>query len=225
MAASLTSAVAQAGPLQPGAAELAIDLVAFVAWTLAAMLLHELAHGFVATRLGDPSPRMYGRLSLDLRRHVDVVGTIIVPTLLILLRVFAQRGLVFGYAKRMPVRPASSRTAVAVALAGPLTNLILGVAAALGVRLLGDQGLLGHVLAVGAEVNLAFAFVHLLPVPPLDMAAVVARFLPPRAQQVFESLDQYAPLFVLLLFFILPTIVIAIIGPAVSGLYSLVVGG
>ena len=228
-AGALTPLLAQVGDIEPGAAEIAIGLVAFGLWTLVAMLLHELAHGFVATRLGDPSPRMYGRLTLDVRKHVDVVGTIIVPALLVLLRVFTAAVLVFGYAKRMPTREESlrrpARDAVIVALAGPLTNLLLGVAAGLGARFAGDGALLGVILEAGAEVNIGFAFVHLLPVPPLDMSAIVARFLPPRARQFYESLDAYAPLFVLLLFFILPTVVLFIIGPAVFGLLELVTGG
>ena len=229
VAGALTPLLGQAGGIEPGVAEIAIGLVAFGSWTVVAMLLHELAHGFVGTRLGDPSPRMYGRLTLDIRKHVDVVGTIIVPVLLVLLRVFTGRVLVFGYAKRMPARADSlrspARDAVIVALAGPVTNLLLGVAAGLGARFVGDGSLLGMVLEAGAEVNIGFAFVHLLPVPPLDMSTIVSRFLPPRAREFYESLDAYAPLFVLLLFFILPTVVLFIIGPAVFGLLDLVTGG
>jgi Zn-dependent protease len=152
-----------------------------------AITLHEVAHGWVARLFGDQTAAERGRLSLNPLRHVDPIGTVLVPTTL-LLATGGQIG--FGWAKPVPVdknrlrRP--RRDMVAVALAGPASNLLMAsVWAALGaltVGTVGYEGAVGGWLAgvciFGIWINALLAAFNLLPIPPLDGSRVVLAFLP-----------------------------------------------
>jgi Zn-dependent protease len=206
-----------------------IQLLAFVVALVPAMLFHELAHGWAAVRLGDPTPRWERRLTLNLKEHLDPFGSVVMPLLLLLLVVLAGRPLpVFGYLKPMPVRlerlGRPSRV-VLVALAGPVANLLLATLGAVGLRWVGlGGGVLSVVLAIWVFVNVSFVVIHLLPIPPLDMAKVVGLVLPPRAREVYASMEQYGALFMLLIFFLLPFLILGIVNPAVEGLQRVLLG-
>lgn len=182
------------------AAYLAISL-------LPALVLHEYAHAVVADRLGDPTPRRWGRLTLKPRPLVDSFGSLILPALALIL-IAAGRPLlpVFAYAKPMPHDPSSlrnpSRDAPLVAVAGLVANLALAVVGGIAIRV-GVTGELARFASAWLVVNaLMFAF-QLMPVPGLDGARLLARVLPPRAREVYRNLDQYLVLFILVIFFIL----------------------
>jgi len=173
-----------------------------------ALVLHEYAHAFVATRLGDPSPRRWGRLTLNPRPLIDPFGSLILPALALVL--VGARGVlllpVFAYAKPMPLDPSAlrnpKRDRLWVALAGILTNLALAVLAGLLIRL----GVTGEVqvFAFAWLIVNAFMFgLQLMPVPGLDGAKLLAPFLPPRPREVFLGLEQYLVLFILVIFFLL----------------------
>ena len=206
-----------------------LTVVYFVASLLPAIVLHELSHGVVTDRLGDPTPRMLGRLTLNPVKHIDPIGTVILPALLLLPRLFGRPGPpVFGYAKPMPVNPANlrdpDRQMAIIAVAGPLTNLVLAVVGSVGHRVSGGFGNpVGDFFAVFVFVNVLLAVFNLLPIPPLDGSKVLARFLPPRAREVFRSLEPYGALFMIGIFFLFPGPVFAIIDPVVSGLLRLFV--
>jgi len=168
----------------------------------------EYVRGLIAVRLGDPSPQQFGWLRLDPRNRVDPIGTIILP-----LAIFVLWGAPapflpppFAYAKPMPFEPNMlrnrERDELLVALAGPLTNL--GVALIVG--LARSAGLGGDPLDAAAAflyVNVSMFVFHLMPIPGLDGARLLARVLPPRAAEVYRHLDQYLVLFVLAAFFLL----------------------
>ena len=180
-----------------------------------AFLLHELAHGWLAVRLGDPSPRFRGRLTLRPRPHVEAFGTVVVPILLLLPVLFGRPGVVFGYARPMPINRASlqrpDRDMTMIALAGIGTNLVLGILGAFGFRLTGD-GLVGEFFFNWTVVNVTMAVIHIVPVPPLDGSRILAPLLPPRARAVYESWEQYGALFVLALLFLLGAPILALTG-------------
>ena len=147
--------------------------------TLPAIVIHEYAHGWMASKLGDPTARDAGRLSLNPLRHIDPVGTIIVPCLMI----FAHLPFVFGWAKPVPVNFRRLRNirvgTMLVALAGPLSNALmtlgwlalLWIIAASAVFNSSPQAappLLAQIAVTGAVVNLALILFNLLPIPPLD---------------------------------------------------------
>ena len=118
-----------------------LDALFFVVALIPAMAFHELAHGWVAVRLGDPTPRLMGRLSLDLRKHVDPFGTFVVPVLLLLPVLFGRPGFAFGYLKPMPIRRDQltnpDQQTTWVALAGIVTNVVLAAVGAVLFRVLG----------------------------------------------------------------------------------------
>ncbi|MDA8341920.1 MAG: site-2 protease family protein [Actinomycetota bacterium] len=152
------------------------------------IILHEISHGAVALLFGDDTARRQGRLSLNPVRHVDPVGTIIVPAVLSLAGVGA-----YGWAKPVPVNTSRLRSprnhTVVVSLAGPLTNLVLAglaglayVAVVPAATRLGyaPLPLVGEVLLLAGLANLVLAVFNLVPCPPLDGAAVLERLIPAR---------------------------------------------
>jgi Zn-dependent protease len=181
-----------------------------------AFVLHEYAHAFVAVRLGDPTPKRWGRQTLNPRPSIDPFGSLILPALALIL--VAARGEmllpVFAYAKPMPVDPTMFRNPrrdqALVVLAGLGANLALAIPAGLVIR----AGVTGEALlfTLAWVVVNAFMFgLQLMPVPGLDGSKLLAPFLPPRAREVYVNLDQYLVLFILLIFFLLAGPLLAIV--------------
>lgn len=193
-----------------------------------AFLLHELAHGWLAVRFGDPSPRFRGRLTLRPRPHVEAFGTVVVPALLLLPVLFGRGGIVFGYARPMPINRASlprpDRDMTLIALGGIAVNLGLGVVGAVAFRFLG-AGLAGRFLYLWTITNIAMAVIHIVPVPPLDGSRILAPLLPPRARAVYESWEPYGALFILGLLFLLPVPILGFATAVAQGLNQLLLGG
>jgi Zn-dependent protease len=173
-----------------------------------ALVLHEYAHAFVAVRLGDPTPKRWGRLTLNPKPLIDPFGSLILPALALIL--VAARGElllpVFAYAKPMPVDPSylknPRRDQAYVVLAGLLANITLAIAGGLVIRA-GVTGELGTFALAWLIVNAYMFGFQLMPVPGFDGAKLLAPFLPPRPREVFVNLEQYLVLFVLVIFFIL----------------------
>lgn len=176
-----------------------------------AIVIHECAHGFAAAKLGDPTARNAGRLSLNPLRHVDPFGTVLLPGLLIL----SGAGFVFGYAKPVPYNPRHFKDVrkgeVIVGLAGPASNLLMSLAGAAiawgSLQLFGlSQELALYTWYFGCyfcSVNLCLAFFNLLPIPPLDGSSIVAPLLSDRALDVYYQVQRYG-MFILMLFVFLP---------------------
>ncbi len=135
------------------------------------IVLHEMAHGFAADRLGDPTARLQGRLSPNPLVHIDLLGSVVIPALLLL----SQAGILFGWAKPVPYNPYNLRDQkwgeAKVAAAGPAVNLALALIFGLLIRFGGDLGLAPSFLELSAYVvyiNILLAFFNLIPIPPLD---------------------------------------------------------
>ena len=185
----------------------ALKVLAFVP----AIVIHECAHGFAAAKLGDPTARNAGRLSLNPLRHVDPFGTVLLPGLLIL----SGAGFVFGHAKPVPYNPRYFKDVrkgeVIVGLAGPASNLLMSLAGAAiawgSLQLFGlSQELALYTWYFGCyfcSVNLCLAFFNLLPIPPLDGSSIVAPLLSDRALDVYYQVQRYG-MFILMLFVFLP---------------------
>lgn len=166
------------------------EVLLLVGILVPSVILHEVSHGYVALRFGDDTAKRRGRLTLNPVAHVDPVGTVVLPLVL------ALSGLgVIGYAKPVPVNVRKLRRprdhAVLVALAGPATNLLIAVAAAVVVRALGGEDVhivddhlvdvdAADVAYIAGAINVLLALFNLLPIPPLDGSAVVERALPRR---------------------------------------------
>jgi Zn-dependent protease len=202
-----------------------LTVVFFVVALVPGMLLHELAHGWLAVRMGDYTPRFAGRLTLDLSKHVDAFGTVVVPVLLLLPVLFGRGSLAFGYMKPMPLNPQNlrdpDRQMTLIALAGIATNLVLAVVGAAALRLVDVSTTGGRFVYIWVFTNVLLAAFHIIPVPPLDASKILARFLPSRARSVYESWEPYGALFVLAILFLLPTPILGIVQAVADGLVSL----
>ncbi len=163
---------------------------------LLAITLHEAAHGWVAWKLGDDTAYLRGRVSFNPLRHVDPVGTVMVPALLLLL----PSSILIGWAKPVPVAShrlrSPRRDMVLVALAGPGTNLLLAIAAGWLLRWVDlapspAAGWLERNLENAMIINVLLAVFNMLPVPPLDGGRVVAGLLPAGLAAVYVRLEPY----------------------------------
>ena len=169
-------------------------------------ILHEIAHGYVADKLGDPTARLAGRLTLNPLPHIDPMMSVAVPLLLIL----SGSPIVFGAAKPVPVNPImlkeGRKDLALVALAGPLTNLLIATAAAVIIKLL-SQSLPETIISILSTVvfyNLALGFLNLIPIPPLDGSKFFSIILPERTAQKYFALAPFGIFLLFILFLYTP---------------------
>ncbi len=197
---------------------------------LLAIILHEVAHGYIAEQFGDPTARLLGRLTLNPLKHLDPIGTIAIF-------IFG-----FGWARPVPVNPGNfrhpRRDMLWVALAGPLTNLTLAVISALLLRGVGwlDQTSLGEsqlygqfvnpfkmMLGFSLYINVLLGVFNLIPVPPLDGGRILTGILPERQAALISRLEPFG--FVLILFLVFFTDVWSrILGPIISSIVMFMAG-
>jgi Zn-dependent protease len=206
-----------------------LSVVYLAVGLLIGLVAHEYAHAYVATRLGDLTPKLSGRLTLNPRPHVEPFGTIILPAILLLVVLFGGPPFVFAYAKPQPLNPWAMRRpdqdVTLISLAGPAANVALAFLFGVLFRIVGNGGELGSFLSACVVVNVILAAMNLMPIPPLDASRVVARFLPARAQEVMTNLEQYGALFMLLIFFIVSGPIFAFVRVIGNGICVLVAGG
>ncbi len=190
-----------------------ITLVVSLVVLLFSAILHEVAHGLVADRLGDPTARLSGRLTLNPVKHIDPIMSILLPLMLF----FSGSHIIFGGAKPVPVDPFNLRDGkkdmALVSLAGPLTNVLLAILAALalkGFSLIPIQSnlfvvvsILEGILRTVVELNLYLAIFNLLPIPPLDGSKIFALLLPDREAAAYLSLGNIG-IFILFLLLSFP---------------------
>jgi Zn-dependent protease len=194
-----------------------------------ALLVREYAKATVAGRLGDPTPKRWGRLTLNPKQLADPFGTYILPALILLLWASgaAFRPPPFAYAKPMPLDPSylkhRERDSTWIALAGPLSNLTMAAVAGVILRA-GFTGDVYQLVLAFLYVNLIMFVFHLMPIPGLDGARILARFLPPRAREVYTNLDQYLVLFMLLIFFLLGGPLLSIVDGLTRGACNVLAG-
>lgn len=183
-------------------------------------IIHEYAHGWAADKLGDPTARYAGRLTLDPRPHIDLWGTILMP---LLLSVMTGGSFLFAYAKPVPFNPYNLRNQkfgpALVAIAGPLANFLLAIAFAVVVRLI-PASQFSFFLAIIAHANIMLMVFNLVPIPPLDGSKILYAFLPDSAIGVRNFLDRYG--FIILLFFIF--FLFSLIEPIINGIFKLLMG-
>ncbi len=174
-----------------------------IAILIMSVVIHELSHGYAAELLGDPTPRLQGRLTLNPLKHLDLFGSFIVPI------ITSMAGLTFGWAKPVQWNPYNVKNKrwgeLIISLAGPLSNLIIAIVFGTIVRYFQDS-LPGSFIQISAYIiliNIVLAVFNLIPLPPLDGSKVLFSILPPSAIRVRETLERYSIFFFLILVFFL----------------------
>lgn len=195
-----------------------------------ALPFHEFAHAWTAYRFGDDTAKAQGRLTLNPLAHLDLIGSMLILT----------SG--FGWAKPVPVNPYTLRrrspsALMWVSLAGPMSNFLLAVLAAIPLRILYATGSLSIAnsdkiftfLSTFIIINLGLMLFNLIPIAPLDGEKIAEYFLPQRAADFMARMVPYGPILLMALLFLLPMlgldVISTVIGPTLSNLYYLLIGG
>lgn len=195
-----------------------------------ALPFHEFAHAWTAYRFGDDTAKAQGRLTLNPLAHLDLIGSMLILT----------SG--FGWAKPVPVNPYTLRrrspsALMWVSLAGPMSNFLLAVLAAIPLRILYATGSLSIAnsdkiftfLSTFIIINLGLMLFNLIPIAPLDGEKIAEYFLPQRAADFMARMVPYGPILLMVLLFLLPMlgldVISTVIGPTLSNLYYLLIGG
>jgi len=175
------------------------------------VIIHEISHGAVADALGDSTAKDAGRLTLNPIKHIDLVGSIIVPLFLVLAAQVAGGGIIFGWAKPVPINPYNFRDqkygSAKVALAGPAANLALAVFFALLLRFVPQDYVLPQLLSIFSYIiyiNILLAVFNLFPIPPLDGSHILFTFLPQSANSLKIFLSQFGLFILLFIIFFVP---------------------
>lgn len=155
------------------------DTIILISILIYSVVLHEVAHGYMANFLGDPTARFLGRLTLNPFKHIDPFGSILLPAILVV----THSPILFGWAKPVPYNPYNlqrgGRFAESlVAAAGPLTNIILALIAGIATRLVGVESPIFAILVMTVSMNVMLALFNLIPIPPLDGSKVIDALLP-----------------------------------------------
>lgn len=194
---------------------------------LVSMTLHEAMHGFMAYYLGDDTAKLQGRLTLNPIKHIDPFLTIILPVLLAL-----SGGPIFGGAKPVPFNPARVKYdewgAALVALAGPLTNLIIafvsfGVATLVGIDIMHatNLSLFGAILTLLVQVNLGFFVFNMIPIPPLDGSRVLYALAPDFVRRGMEAVESFGVIGIFLIVFLANSFIVTYMSQAIDFFLSL----
>lgn len=179
-----------------------------------AIVFHEVAHGWMAYRLGDPTARRQGRLSLNPLRHIDAFGTVILPAMLMILNMP-----IFGYAKPVPYNPAyfknKQKGDFLVGMAGPLANLVLALIASVAMFAISPLKSDMAATTIGLYfyyyflpqfimVNLCLMFFNLIPIPPLDGSSIIALFIPTSKLDIWYKIQAYAMPILMIILIVMP---------------------
>ena len=216
------------------------QLVTWAPGLVMGVILHEYAHGYIAYRNGDPTAKNMGRLTLNPVAHIDLFGSIILPALLILFN----SGIIFGYAKPVPIDPSYFRNYRRglryTSLAGPVTNLIFAFAVglvyglffyifykstnlALNIATLGYRSfeLVRSIFQNAIYINVFLAIFNFIPIPPLDGSKIVASFLPDEAMHKYLSFGRFGFILIFVLIYLGGSFFWAFISPVFNFIYNI----
>lgn len=189
---------------------------------LFSLTVHEAAHAWTADRLGDPTARLLGRVSLNPAVHVDPIGTIVFPLIALITNLP-----IIGWAKPVPVNPAQLRSHwrqkfMVIAAAGPTSNILLATLAAIVLRVSGIEGLPGAILVTAVRINVLLAVFNMVPIPPLDGGNVLAGLLRGPMADTYDRLRPYG--FVILYALMFTGTLYTLISPPAGFILSVLLG-
>ena len=200
-----------------------MEIIFLIVILLFSVVIHEVSHGVVANYLGDPTAKYAGRLTLNPLKHIDPIGSILVPLFLVIIR----SPFLIGWAKPVPINPYNFRDqkygSAKVAVAGPASNLAIAIFFGLILRFVpigGSASGLSFMFSYIVFINILLAVFNLIPVPPLDGHHILFSFLPYSLQSVKVFLTQYGTF--ILLFIIL--FLFQFIMPIIAWIFTLIVG-
>jgi Zn-dependent protease len=205
-----------------------IIIIAFV--FIMSVIIHEVAHGLAALWLGDPTAKYQGRLTLNPARHIDPIGSVLVPLI-----TYLAGGFIFGWAKPVPYNPYNLRDQkygpALVGAAGPLANILIALVFGFVLRVLlvtgnvsiSDGGLISIVFSYAAMINILLAFFNLIPIPPLDGSKLLFAFLPIREETKLQF-EQFGLFFLFFAIYILSGPISLFLHFVQSAFFRIVVG-
>lgn len=197
-----------------------LSLIFYFLIIIPSSIIHEYAHGWVADQLGDPTARYAGRLTLDPRKHIDPIGTLLMPIGLFIL---TGGRFMFAYAKPVPFNPYNLKSQkwgpAMVGIAGPLANLLLAVVFAIVFRFVSAFPI-AEFIAIIVYANILLMVFNLVPLPPLDGSKILFAVMPPSWHQARVLLEQYG--FILVMFFVF--FLFKLLVPVIGGITALLLG-
>ncbi len=200
-----------------------IDAIFFIAILIMSVVIHEISHGFMAEYFGDKTARMAGRLTLNPIKHLDPIGSILLPALL----VFSGSHFLIGWAKPVPYNPNNLTNkkwgTIAVAAAGVLANLLIALIFGILIRLAPSFNLPLSFYNITIEivmVNIGLAIFNLVPIPPLDGSKILFNLLPDSMYSIVQLLEQYSLIFLVIFIFFFSNYLY----PVLSFLYHIFTG-
>lgn len=207
------------------------NAIFFLLILIFSVIVHEVAHGYAANALGDPTARLAGRLTLNPLPHIDILGSIVIPAFLVL----TNAGILFGWAKPVPYNPYNLKNQrwgeALVAAAGPATNLFIALIFAIFIRFAGVTFPPATISLAATIVltNLFLGLFNLIPIPPFDGYTVLSRVLPYRHAMAVRTLEQRirtaGPIGILIILFIVVEFLAAPFAQFVFWIFHLLIGG
>ena len=178
-----------------------ISIIFSIVILIMSVVLHELSHGYAAVALGDPTPRIQGRLTLNPLKHLDPVGSVLVPIITSLF------GFTFGWAKPVQWNPYNLKNPrsgeVIIAAAGPACNLLIAVVFGLLIRFAPFSSSFVEISSYVVLINIVLALFNLVPLPPLDGSHILFSLLPPSMSNVRMVIQRYSIFFLLIALFVI----------------------
>jgi len=197
-----------------------LTIIISIAILIMSVVMHELSHGYAADILGDPTPRLQGRLTINPLKHLDLFGSLIVPIMTSLI------GFTFGWAKPVQWNPYNVKNKrwgeLIISLAGPFANILIALIFGFIIRFFGNTLSEAFILISSyiVMINIVLAVFNLIPIPPLDGSKVLFSLLPPNLYKIREGFERYSIFLILILIFFLWQFIY----PIIPFIFKLIVG-